>query len=151
MMPATVRFLFENIIKNQPQGGQQAAHPALNLQHYVIVSAGSTAFRARRRISVVLHITWRTRSALSALQLRSAEMSRQAKFQQILNAETADTLRFVRPTTYRKVSQSSRKVLRYIFAELCDLLCETLRFKKSSYETADTLRFVRPTTWAFYI
>ncbi|OQX27122.1 MAG: hypothetical protein BWK80_06790, partial [Desulfobacteraceae bacterium IS3] len=53
----------------------------------------------------------------------------------------------------RKSSRKGRRVSKYIFAELCDLLCETLRFKKSRvdkaervhlYETADTLRFVRP-------
>jgi len=64
----------------------------------------------------------------------------------------ADTLRLVRPTgltaKLRKVPAELRKVLKYIFAELCDLLCETLRLKKSSYETADTLRFVRPTSFS---
>ncbi|OQX05341.1 MAG: hypothetical protein BWK80_52295 [Desulfobacteraceae bacterium IS3] len=50
--------------------------------------------------------------------------------------ETADTPRFVRPTGYgltaelRKVPAKLRKVLKYIFAELCGLLCETLRLKK---------------------
>ncbi|OQX27932.1 MAG: hypothetical protein BWK80_02790 [Desulfobacteraceae bacterium IS3] len=47
---------------------------------------------------------------------------------------------------FRKVPAKLRKVLKYIFAELCDLLCKTLRLKKSSYEKADTLRFVRPTS-----
>ncbi|OQX22113.1 MAG: hypothetical protein BWK80_31345 [Desulfobacteraceae bacterium IS3] len=43
---------------------------------------------------------------------------------------------------FRKVPAKFRRVLKYIFAELCDLLCGTLRFKKSSNVKADTLRFV---------
>jgi len=58
-------------------------------------------------------------------------------FKQLWNGGHAALCPPCGPTAkFRKVPAKLRRVSKYIFAELCDLLCGTLRFKKS--ETADT-------------